>query len=69
LLQRRHLLLHPRLRLHLLLQRRLPRLHPLQRLHPHPLQYQLLVRRAKPTNCFRQLFDDWLMSTKSQSTH
>jgi hypothetical protein len=63
-LQRLHLLLpHLRLLLHQ---------HPLQRLHLlllHLLQHLLLPRRAKPTNCFRQLFDDWLPSTKLISMH
>ena len=56
-----HLLQHLSLLLHLLLHLSLL-LHRLQRLLSQP-------RRAKPTNCFRQLFDDWLMSTKLQSTH
>jgi hypothetical protein len=45
--------------------------------HPHLSLLLLLLRRphlllrqqAKPTNCFRQLSDDWLPSTKSISMH
>jgi hypothetical protein len=58
-LQRLHLL--PLQHLHLLL------LHLRLLLHQH--QHPLLPRRAKPTNCFRQLFDDWLPSTKLISMH
>jgi hypothetical protein len=55
-----HLLQHPRLRpLSLHLRLRLLLLHP--RL--------LLLHLAKPTNCFHQLFDDWLPSIKLISTH
>jgi hypothetical protein len=56
-LRLRLLLLHPRLRLRLLL------------LHPHLRLRLLLLHLAKPTNCFHQLFDDWLPSIKLISTH
>ena len=68
LLQRLHRHQHPRLLLH---QHRHQRLH-LLLLHQHPLLHQHLLslpRQAKATNCFRQLFDDWLTSTKLQSMH
>jgi hypothetical protein len=38
-------------------------------LHPHLRLRLLLLHLAKPTNCFHQLFDDWLPSIKLISTH